>query len=118
ELDALRERQFARIIDGVGGAPHVVLPGIRAGLAAAAGFFLAAERAADLGARGADVDVGDAAVRAGGRQEGLGFAQVVGEDRRRQALRHAIVHGQRLVEGAVAHHVQDRRESLVAYYVG
>ena len=59
---------------------------VGAGLAAAAGFLLAAERAADLGARGADIDVGDAAVGARGATEELRLAQVVGEDRRRQAL--------------------------------
>ena len=51
-----------RVVHRVGGAAHVGLPGVRAGLAAAAGLFLAAERAADLRAGRADVDVGDAAV--------------------------------------------------------
>ena len=87
ELDALRERQRGAVVDGVGGAAHVGLPGIGAGFAAAAGFLLAAEGAADLGAGRADVDVGDAAVGAGRREEALGLAQVEGEDRRRQALR-------------------------------
>jgi hypothetical protein len=57
------------VVDRVGRAAHVALPGVGAGLAAAAGLLLAAERAADLGARRADVDVGDAAVGAGGRHE-------------------------------------------------
>ena len=88
--DALRQRQRLGVVHRVGGAAHIGLPGVGAGLAAAAGFLLAAEGAADLGARGADVDVGDAAVGAVGRQEALGLAQVGGEDRRRQALRHAL----------------------------
>ena len=87
EGHALRERQCLAVVDGVGGAAHIGLPGIGACLAAAAGFLLAAECAADLGARRADIDVGDAAIRADDRDECLGFAQVGGEDRRRQARR-------------------------------
>src|SRR5688572_8232385 len=82
EPDSLGERQFAAVVDGIGGAAHVGLPGIRAGLTAAAGFLLAAERAADLGAARADVDVDDAAVAAAPRHEALGLANVVGEDAR------------------------------------
>src|SRR5688572_25624652 len=79
ELHALGERQLLAVVDGVGGAAHISLPGIRARLAAAAGFLLAAESAADLGAGGADVDIGDAAIRAGGGNELLGLAEVLGE---------------------------------------
>ena len=75
------------VVDGVRGAAHVRLPRVRPRLAAAAGLLLAAERAADLRAGGADVDVGDAAVGAVGGEEPLGLALVGGEDRRRQALR-------------------------------
>src|SRR5262249_56407744 len=49
ERDALGERQLGAVVYRVGGAAHVGLPGIGAGLAAAAGLLLAAERAADLG---------------------------------------------------------------------
>ena len=66
ELDALGQRQVRGPVQRVGLASHVGLPGVGAGFAAAAGFLFAAERAADLGAAGADVDVGDAAVAAGG----------------------------------------------------
>ena len=62
ETDVLGECQAAGVVDGVGGRPHVGAPGVRAGFAAAAGLLLAAERATDLGAGGADVDVGDSAV--------------------------------------------------------
>src|SRR5688572_5213071 len=55
ELHALGERQVARIVDGVGGAAHVGLPRVGAGLAAAAGVLLTAEGAADLGAAGPEV---------------------------------------------------------------
>ena len=64
EAHALGERQLVGVVDRVGRAAHVGAPGVRAGLPAAAGVLLAAERAADLGAGGADVDVDDAAVRA------------------------------------------------------
>ena len=37
------------------------------------------------------------------------------EDARREPLRHVVVQRDRLVEIAVAHHVKDRRERLVAY---
>ena len=45
----------------------------------------------------------------------LGLAQVVGEDRRRQALRHVVVHRDRVLEALVAHHVEDGREGLVPH---
>src|SRR5687768_12452666 len=98
EGDALREREVLGVIDRVRRAAHVVLPRVRARLAAAAGGFLAAERAADLRAARADVDVGDAAVRARRREELLGLAHVAGEDRARQALRHVVVDVDGLVE--------------------
>src|SRR5215207_7378017 len=62
ELHALRQRQGSAEIDRVGGPAHIGLPGVGAGLAAAAGLLLAAEGAADLGAGRADVAVGDAAI--------------------------------------------------------
>jgi len=80
ECDALGKRQFGGVVDGVGGSPHVTAPSIRAGLAAAAGGFLAAERAADFRSGGADVDVDDAAAGAFGGQESLCLALVGGED--------------------------------------
>src|SRR5438105_12864651 len=69
ELDPLRERQLAAPVHGSGLTAHVRLPGIGARLAAAAAVLLATEGAADFGARGAQIDVGDTAVAAGGRQE-------------------------------------------------
>ena len=62
KLDTLRERQLLGVVDGAGGAAHVLLPRVRPGLAAAARRLLAAERAADLGPRRRDVDVDDSAV--------------------------------------------------------
>ena len=52
EPDALRQRQFARVIDGVGGASHISFPAVGAGFASSTGFFFTTERAADLGAGG------------------------------------------------------------------
>src|SRR3954453_22112297 len=71
ERHALRQRQLARVVDRVGGAAHVALPRVGAGLASATGLLLPAEGAADLRAGGADVDVDDAAVRAVGGKEPL-----------------------------------------------
>ncbi|MNT77148.1 hypothetical protein D3C72_2162290 [compost metagenome] len=65
ELDPLRQRQVARVVDGVGRAAHVIAPGVGTRFAAAARFFFATERAADLGAGRADVDVGNAAIGTG-----------------------------------------------------
>ena len=96
-------------------AAHVLLPGVAARFAAAAGFLLAAEGAADLGAARADVHVDDAAVRTGRRAELLRLADVAGENRRRQPLRHAVVDGDRLVEVAVAHQIQNRRERFLLH---
>src|SRR5689334_16021993 len=73
KINPLRQRQGGGIVDGVGRPPHVRLPCIRAAFAAAAGFLFPAERAADLRAARADVDVGDAAVAAGGTEEALGL---------------------------------------------
>src|SRR6476619_3758981 len=72
ELDALCQRQRIGVIDRVGLPAHVGPPCIGTRLATAARLLFAAERAADLRTGGADVDVRDAAVRTGGREEGLG----------------------------------------------
>src|SRR5438128_10999404 len=86
EAHALRERQGARVVDGVGGAAHVGLPGVAAGLASTASLLLAAEGAADFRAAGADVHVGDAAVAAGSAHEPLGLLQLAREDARGESL--------------------------------
>ena len=76
KLDPLRERQLRRPVDGGGLAAHVGFPGIAAGFASAAGFLFAAERAADFGATGPNIDIGDAAIAATGAQECLGRNEV------------------------------------------
>src|SRR5262245_8103260 len=83
EADALREWQVPAPVDRIGLPPHVRLPCVRSGLASAAGLLLAAEGAADLGARGADVDVGDPAIAAGGGQESFCMLQPLRKERRR-----------------------------------
>ena len=72
--------RFKGIIDRDGLAAHVIFPGVAAAFAAAAGFFFAAESAADFRAAGADVDVGDAAIAAARGEEKFGLAQIVGEN--------------------------------------
>src|SRR5688572_29757087 len=107
ELHTLSQRQVAAVVQRTGLPPHVGLPGIAAGLAAAAGFLLAAERAADLGAAGADVDVGNAAVAASRREERLGILKTVGENRARQPLRHGVVQRDGLVERLIREDIQN-----------
>src|ERR1017187_6070246 len=93
EADALGQGKLGGIIDGHGLAAHVVFPGAAAAFPAAASFLSPAEGAADFRAAGPDVDVGYAAVAPALRQEQFGFAQIVGENRRTQALRHSVVPG-------------------------
>src|SRR6185312_5090216 len=112
ELDSLGERQVARPVDGVGLAAHVGPPGIGARLAAAAGILLPAEGATDLGARGADVDVGDAAVAAGAGEEELGVLQAVGEEGRAQAVGRRILLGDGLFDRLDRNDVENGAEGL------
>ena len=49
EAHALREGKGVAVVDGVGCAAHVALPGVGARFAAAAGFLLAAKGATDFG---------------------------------------------------------------------
>src|SRR5215470_8561615 len=113
ELHPLRQRQVGPPVEGAGLAAHVGLPGVGAGLAAAAGLLLAAEGAADLRPAGADVHVHDAAVAAAGRHETVGLAQVGGEDAGGEALRHAVVDRDGVLELAVLHSVEDGGEGLL-----
>ena len=100
EDHALRQRKVAAVVDGVGLPPHVGLPRVGAGLAAAARCLLAAECAADLGARRPGVDVGDAAVRALSREAGLGLAQIGREEPAERPCGTALLHRDRLLEVA------------------
>src|SRR5580698_10128226 len=79
EFDALRQRQFLGPVDGDRLPPHVRLPRIAAGFAAATGVLLAAERSTDFRAAGADVDVRETAIAAARAQECFGRDQIGGE---------------------------------------
>src|SRR6185503_16755247 len=80
---------------------------------ASSGLFFAAEGSADLGAGGSDIDVGDAAVGAGGGKELLGFAEVHGKDGGGETLRDFVVQGDGGVEIAVLEDVEDGGKGLV-----
>ncbi len=81
-------------------------------------LFFAAEGSADLCTGGADVDVGDAAVGAGGGEELLGFAEVHGEDGGGEALGDVVVEAQGVTDVGVLHDVEDGCEGLALDYVG
>src|ERR1043165_6141542 len=70
--EAHDSRLIARTITELAhGLGLVAAPRIRSALAAAAGLLLTAERTTDLGSGGTDVDVRDAAIRTGRREESL-----------------------------------------------
>jgi len=98
EANPLRQRQLGAPVDGVRLPAHVGPPGVRSAFAAAAGLLLAAEGPADLRPAGADVDVGDSAIAADGREESLGLEQVPREDGAGQTLRHVVVQANGLVD--------------------
>ena len=112
EPDALGQRQASAEIDGIGLPPHIGPPSVGAALPATPGLLLAAEGAPDLGPRGPHVDVGDAAIGPDSGEEALDLAQVVAEDRGREALGNAVLQRDGVVEIPVAQHVEDRREGL------
>src|SRR5262249_8531667 len=112
ERHALGERERAAEVDRVGGAAHVSLPGIGAGFTAAAALLFAAERAANLGSSRPDVDIGDAAVRAGGGYKPLRLAHIERKDRRGEAGADGVVQPDGVLEFGIAHHIKDRREGF------
>jgi sugar lactone lactonase YvrE len=86
EADALREGQVGAVVDGVGGAAHVLLPGVGAGFAAAAGLF-SPPKAPPISAP--EVPMLTLAMPQSeprGGEEELGLAQVDGEDGGGEAL--------------------------------
>src|ERR1700722_6829897 len=98
EFDALGQRQRRAPVDGIGLAAHIGLPGIGSSLATTAGVLLTAESTADLGSRGTEVDVGDAAVAALVTQVELGVLQTLGEQSRRQSERRVVLQPDRLID--------------------
>src|ERR1700704_4875454 len=115
EPHALRKRQLGSIAYRVGGPAHVGLPAVGACLPPSSGLFFAAECAADLGAGGSDVDIGDAAVRSRRRQEALGLAQVEREDGRGKPGSDRIVRPDRLVELGIPHDIENRRKGFAQH---
>src|SRR3546814_10682689 len=81
-------------------------------LAAATGFLFTTESATDLGAGGADIDVGNTTIGAGGRKKALGRAQVRCENRRAQALWHCVLQFNGFVQGVERDDVEDRCEGF------
>jgi hypothetical protein len=77
KLNSLCQLRIHPVVDSLGLPTHVHLPAVGARLATTAGFLFAAERAADLGAARAHVDICNSTIGAPGRQKGLGFSQVV-----------------------------------------
>src|SRR4051812_29754008 len=69
ERHALRQRQRRSIVYLIGRTAHVGFPGVRSALAPAALLLPPPEAPADLGPGRPDVDVGDAAVGSGRREE-------------------------------------------------
>src|SRR5690606_6324944 len=105
--------ELGGIIDGVGLAAHIALPRIRSAFPPASGFFFTPECTADLGPRRADIDIGNAAIGTGRRQERLGLAHIGGKDTARQALWHAVLQRYSLIERPVRHDVENGGKGLV-----
>ena len=94
---------------------HVTLPTIASALAAAAGVFLAAKCAANLGATRSGVHVCDPAIASDRANKFLGLAHVVRENGRSQALRHVVVDCDCFIEVAISHQIKQRPERLVLH---
>src|SRR5258708_11987898 len=118
EAGALGWGEVGAVVDGVGGSAHVLFPGVGAGFAASSGFFFAAEGSANLCAGGADVDVGDAAIGAGGGEELLGLAEVHGEDAGGEALGDVVVEAKGVGEVGVFEDVEDGGAGVVFDGIG
>ena len=76
EADSLRQRQRRAIVDRVGRAAHVRLPGVRARLATAAGFFFTTDlREAEqfLSVRGSDCGIANVNIGTSGAEIGGAF---------------------------------------------
>ena len=112
KLDALCQGQLFGVVDGACGPSHVLLPGVRARLAAAASGFLAAEGAPDLGPRGGNVDVDNATVGALGPDPLEEVAHILGEEGGAQPLLDLVVPCDGLVEALALEDVDDGGEGL------
>src|SRR6476620_2592018 len=108
ELNALRQRQLAREIDGVGLSTHVALPAIASALASAARLLFAAERAADFGATRSRVHIGDTAVASHCADKFFCLSHIVSKNGGGQTLRNSILDRDRFVEIAIRHQIEQR----------
>src|SRR5205814_8963540 len=113
KLDPLGQRQFARKINRVRLPAHVALPGIAPAFAATAGFLLATERAADFGATGAGIRVGNSTITSGGAHEFFRLTHVVSKDRRRESLRNVILNSERFVKILIRHQIEQWAKRLM-----
>ncbi len=118
ESDTLSQWQRIAVIDRIGGSSHVVFPAVGTGFPSSTGVFFAAECTADFGPTGTDIHVGDAAVAAGSRQEQFGFAQVIGEQARRQSLADAVIQLDGLFQLTVPENIQDWCKGFLIHDVG
>src|SRR5699024_6987162 len=64
KADPLSQRQFARIVNRIGGATHIDLPGIRTRLTPAARFFFTTEGPTNFCTRRPNIHVCNSAIRA------------------------------------------------------
>lgn len=103
------------MVDGARGARHVLLPRVTSGFAAVSSLFVATERASDLGSRGADVHVHNAAVGPARPHPLEDVVEVLGEQGGRQSLGHGVVQSNTFLEGADLESVEDRNEGLVVH---
>src|SRR5260370_20997343 len=112
ELDSLCERKLRRKVNRVGLAAHIALPGIAPALAPAAGIFLAAKRTPNFSAARAGVHVRDSAITPNRADEFFRLAYVVLEDGTGQALRNAVLDGDRFIEIAISQQIEQRTKRL------
>src|SRR4029453_18429892 len=113
ELNALRQRQLAREIDGVGLSTHVALPTVAPALASAARLLFAAERAANFGATRSRVHIGNTAVASHCADKLFCLSYIVSKNGGGQTLRNSILDRDRFLEVAIRHQIEQRPERFV-----
>lgn len=95
------------MVDGAGGPPHVLLPGIASGFPAAPGLLLTPKGTPNLRAVGGHVHIDDAAVRSVGAKPAEDVPGVLGEHRAAETLLDGVVQPDPLLKGADLHDVED-----------
>src|SRR5262245_31816609 len=107
KADPLCQFELPSVVDRSRLPAHIRLPGIGPRLPPAARVLLAPEAPADLRATRAQVHVRQAAVAPRWPHEPLRGPHIAREDRRREALVHAIVEGNRLIQRLERKDVED-----------